>query len=95
MSCLHAVPLGRVAIGRSVLSPGSWALSKSVSMWPLFSPSLAGPFRETLTVHNMQDAADRQEIVVKADVRKLVSFHLTAPPLDFGPRSTHGRKISR
>ena len=51
----------------------------------IFSPSLAGPFRETLTVLNAQDASDQQEVVVKAEVRKVVSFHLNAPPLDFGP----------
>ena len=51
----------------------------------IFAPSLAGPFRETLTVHNAQDAQDEQEVVVKAEVRKVVSFHLTAPPLEFGP----------
>ena len=35
----------------------------------IFSPSLAGPFRETLTVLNAQDPTDQQEVVVKAEVR--------------------------
>lgn len=50
----------------------------------LFRPSLAGAFYETLTVHNVQDPSDEQQVVIKAEVRKSISFHLTAPTLDFG-----------
>ncbi|KAL1530705.1 hypothetical protein AB1Y20_001604 [Prymnesium parvum] len=49
-----------------------------------FRPSLTGSFKETLTVHNVQDAKDVEKVVVKAEVVKTATFHVKAPPLDFG-----------
>ena len=51
----------------------------------LFRPSLAGAFRETLTIHNMQDRSDVQQVTLKAEVKRIDTFQVRAPPLDFAP----------
>ena len=53
----------------------------------LFRPSLAGAFRETLTIHNMQDRSDVQQVTLKAEVKRIDTFQVRAPPLDFAPCS--------
>ena len=50
----------------------------------VFRPSLSGSFCEVLSIHNVQDSSDVQQVTVKAEVRKTVSFLLKAPPLDYG-----------
>ncbi|KXS18827.1 hypothetical protein M427DRAFT_176995 [Gonapodya prolifera JEL478] len=49
-----------------------------------FSPSLAGPFQEKLTVANVQDAEDSHEFLVKAFVKKPPNFALETEKLEFG-----------
>ena len=51
----------------------------------VFRPSLSGPYREVLTIHNVQDREDVQEVTLKAMVKRAEPFLLKAPPLDFGP----------
>jgi hypothetical protein len=51
----------------------------------LFRPSLAGAFRETLTLQNMQDRSDVQQVTLKAEVKRIDTFQVRAPPLDFAP----------
>ena len=51
----------------------------------VFRPSLAGTYRETLTIHNVQDRDDSQQVTLKAMVVRADPFLLQAPPLDFGP----------
>ena len=45
----------------------------------LFRPSLTGSFKETLSVHNVQDPKDVERVVVKAEVVKTATFLLKAP----------------
>ena len=51
----------------------------------VFRPSLAGAYRETLSIHNVQDKEDVQEVTLKAMVKRAEPFLIKAPSLEFGP----------
>ena len=51
----------------------------------VFRPSLAGEYRETLSIHNVQDKDDVQPVTLKAKVKRAEPFLVKAPNLEFGP----------
>jgi hypothetical protein len=50
----------------------------------VFSPKMAGRFRETIVISNLQNPQNNVELTVKALVRKRETFALHPPSLDFG-----------
>lgn len=51
----------------------------------MFSPSLAGAYREVITIENLLDKRDVQLVTVKAQIHKRSNFHLLGvSSVDFG-----------
>ena len=50
----------------------------------MFRPKLAGPFHEILTIENLHDASNSQEISLKATVASRKHFFLQSLHLDLG-----------
>jgi len=50
----------------------------------LFKPKLTGTFNQTLTIENIFDASNNQNVVVKAQVLPVKNFFIQSLQIDFG-----------